>query len=51
VAHPWLGPLVLPAAAAIAASRVILRVHHVSDVVAGAALGAAGAITAGLTLL
>jgi undecaprenyl-diphosphatase len=44
--HPWLGPLVLPAAALVAASRVWLRVHHLSDAAAGSALGALGAVAA-----
>jgi undecaprenyl-diphosphatase len=44
--HPLLAPLLLPLAAVISASRVSLRVHHVSDVVAGAALGLAGAAAA-----
>ncbi len=42
--HPWLAPLVLPLAGAVCASRVRLGVHHVTDVVAGAALGLAGAL-------
>jgi undecaprenyl-diphosphatase len=51
VAHPWIAPLALPVGGLVAASRVMLRVHHVSDVLAGAALGAAGAVLAVLTLL
>jgi undecaprenyl-diphosphatase len=51
VAHPWIAPLALPAGGLVAASRVMLRVHHLSDVLAGAALGAAGAVVAVLTLL
>ena len=43
---PVLGPVVLPLAALVAYSRVHLRVHHVSDVLAGAALGLAGAMVA-----
>ena len=46
LAHPWLAPVVLPIAAYVGYTRVALRVHHSSDVVAGAALGAAGAIAA-----
>ena len=46
VAHPLLAPLTLPLAATVAYSRVALRVHHVSDVLAGAALGLGGAIAA-----
>jgi undecaprenyl-diphosphatase len=47
---PRLGLLVLPVAAAVAVSRVRLRVHHVSDVLAGAALGLAGALGAAQVL-
>jgi undecaprenyl-diphosphatase len=50
VSHPWTAPLVLPLAAAIAWTRVALRVHYASDALAGAALGIAGAI-ASLQLL
>jgi undecaprenyl-diphosphatase len=46
LAHPSAGPIVLPLAALVAYSRVALRVHHVSDVVAGAVLGMAGAVVA-----
>jgi undecaprenyl-diphosphatase len=35
------GPLLYGAAAAVAATRVYVRLHHASDVVAGAALGLA----------
>jgi undecaprenyl-diphosphatase len=49
--EPWLGVVLLPLAAGVAASRVTLRVHHVGDVVAGAALGAAGAAAAAAVLL
>ncbi len=44
--HPLLGVVLLPLAAAVAASRVTLRVHHVGDVIAGALLGLGGAIAA-----
>lgn len=44
LAHPAVTPLALPLAATVGYSRVALRVHHVSDVLAGAALGLAGAI-------
>jgi len=47
---PLLAPVFLPLAALVAASRVQLRVHHVGDVVAGAALGVAGAVVATLLL-
>ncbi len=46
LAHPTAAPLVVPLAALIAYSRVALRVHHVSDVVAGVVLGLGGAIAA-----
>ena len=45
LAYPPLAPLLLPLAAVIAASRVLLGVHHLSDVLAGAALGLAAAAT------
>lgn len=43
---PPLGMIAFPLAVTVAASRVVLRVHHVSDVVAGAALGLGAAIGA-----
>jgi undecaprenyl-diphosphatase len=46
LAEPALTPLVVPLAGLVGYSRVRLRVHHVSDVLAGAALGLAGAIVA-----
>jgi undecaprenyl-diphosphatase len=46
LAHPWLAPIALPLAAAVCVSRIRLRVHHRSDVLAGAALGLAGAVAA-----
>jgi undecaprenyl-diphosphatase len=46
LAQPVLAPLLVPLAVLVGYSRVRLRVHHVSDVVAGAALGLAGAIVA-----
>ncbi len=46
LAHPVAAPLVLPIAGLVAYSRVSLRVHHVSDVLAGALLGLGGAIGA-----
>ena len=46
IAHPLLAPFVLPLAGVVAYSRVALRVHHVSDVLAGVAVGLAGAIGA-----
>jgi undecaprenyl-diphosphatase len=51
LAHPLLAPVLLPLAAAVAASRVTLRVHHLADVVAGAALGLAGAVGAAALIL
>ncbi len=48
--EPIVALLIVPIAVLVSASRVALRVHHVSDVVAGAALGVAGGI-AGATLL
>ncbi|HKW42197.1 MAG TPA: phosphatase PAP2 family protein [Gemmatimonadales bacterium] len=42
--HPVIAPVALPLAATVAYSRVALRVHHISDVLAGATLGLAGAI-------
>jgi undecaprenyl-diphosphatase len=51
IAHPLLAPLLLPLAALVAASRVRLRVHHLGDVLAGIALGLAGAIGAAALIL
>ena len=51
LAHPRLAPFVLPLAAMVGYSRVVLRVHHASDVLAGAALGLAGAIVASYLLI
>jgi undecaprenyl-diphosphatase len=50
LAHPLVAPALIPLAAVIAYSRVALRVHHVSDVIAGAALGAVGVAAAGVLL-
>jgi undecaprenyl-diphosphatase len=44
--EPRLGVALIPIAIAVAASRVTLRVHHVSDVAVGVALGFAGAVGA-----
>ncbi len=44
LAYPWVAPLVLPLAFLVALSRVTLRVHYLSDVVAGAILGLGGAL-------
>jgi undecaprenyl-diphosphatase len=46
ITQPLLGTLALPLAAVVGYSRVRLRVHHVSDVLAGALLGLGGAILA-----
>jgi undecaprenyl-diphosphatase len=45
-AQPWSVVLLLPLAIGVAYSRVALRVHHVSDVVAGVVLGLLGALAA-----
>jgi undecaprenyl-diphosphatase len=42
-AYPTLAPVFVTAAAAVAVSRVVLRVHYWSDVVAGIVLGLLGA--------
>lgn len=39
--YPWLGALLVPFTLLVAASRLVLGLHYVSDVVAGAVLGAA----------
>ena len=44
VCEPIVGVLIVPIAALVSASRVALRVHHIGDVVVGAALGVAGGI-------
>jgi undecaprenyl-diphosphatase len=46
LAHPGLGPVLVPLVGLVAYSRVALRVHHASDVLAGLALGLPGAIAA-----
>ena len=46
VAYPWVAPIAMPLAGLVSYSRVALRVHHASDVLAGVALGMAGAIGA-----
>jgi len=50
LAHGWLAPVLLPLAGLVAVSRVRLRVHHVGDVLVGAALGVAGALVAAALL-
>jgi undecaprenyl-diphosphatase len=47
--QPLLAPALVPLATLVAVSRVRLRVHHASDVFAGAALGLLAAV--GATLL
>jgi undecaprenyl-diphosphatase len=51
LAESAVGVPMLPVALAVSVSRVALRVHHVSDVVAGAALGTTGAVWAHRLLL
>ncbi len=46
LAHPTLAPATLSLAALVGVSRVRLRAHHKADVVAGMALGLAGAAAA-----
>lgn len=49
IVHPWTAVLGAPLAALVAWSRVALRVHHLSDVLAGVLLGlAAAAATAAM---
>lgn len=51
LAYGWAAAPLLAVAGLVAASRVTLRVHHVGDVIAGCALGIAGAILASGILL
>ena len=46
IAHPWVAPIVLPLAGIVSYSRVALRVHHLTDVLGGVALGLGGALAA-----
>lgn len=46
ISWAWLAPLALGLAMVVAASRVTLKVHHASDVFAGAALGIGAALGA-----
>ena len=46
LADPFVGAALLPIAALVGYSRIRLRVHHLSDVLAGAVLGLAGAVAA-----
>jgi undecaprenyl-diphosphatase len=50
LAHPLAGAALLPLAALIGYSRVALRVHHMTDVLGGAVLGAAGIAAASALL-
>ncbi len=50
LAHPLVAPVPLALASYVAYTRFALRVHHVSDVIAGTALGIAGAVAAILLL-
>jgi undecaprenyl-diphosphatase len=50
LAHPLAAPVLVPLAAVIAYSRVALRVHHLGDVIAGVALGAAAVAAASAVL-
>jgi undecaprenyl-diphosphatase len=50
IAHPWTASLALPLAALVSYSRVALRVHHASDVLAGVILGLGGALAAAALL-
>jgi len=47
-AHPELGWFLIPFTLMVAASRMILGLHYPSDVMAGAAIGAATAVTSNL---
>lgn len=51
LSEPLLGVLVVPIAVVVSASRVRLRVHHLSDVVAGVVLGVAGGIAGAVLFL
>ena len=46
LAQPVLAPVALSLAALVGYSRIKLRVHHLSDVLAGTALGIGGAVVA-----
>lgn len=50
VSYPLAAPALLTLAGLVAYSRVALRVHHLGDVIAGAALGAAGVAAASVLL-
>ena len=46
LAYPWLAPVTIPLAGLVALSRVRLKAHLRADVLAGVALGLAGALAA-----
>lgn len=50
IAYPWTAPLALPLAALVSYSRVVLRVHYLTDVLAGVVLGLGGALAAAALL-
>ena len=50
IAHPWTVAIVLPLAVLVSYSRVALRVHHATDVLAGVMLGLGGAVAAATLL-
>lgn len=50
IAYPWTASIGLPLAALVSYSRVALRVHHATDVLAGMILGAGGALAAAVLL-
>ena len=50
LAHPMTAPIALPLAGLVSYSRIALRVHHASDVLAGIGLGLAGALAARVLL-
>ena len=50
MAHPWSAPVALPLAAIVSYSRLALRVHYATDVLAGVVLGLGGALAAAALL-
>jgi undecaprenyl-diphosphatase len=51
LSFPALAPVALAVAASVAASRVVLGLHFVSDVVAGAVLGLGIGVCTSLTIV